>query len=343
MTEAQTKTYEGPKRVLSGVQPSGALHLGNYLGALKKFAHLQHEMDSFYCVVDLHAITVWQDPKALRSQSREIAAAYIASGVDPKKATIFVQSSVRAHAEMAWLFNCVARLGWLDRMTQFKDKVGKDKERASVGLYTYPVLQAADILVYRATHVPVGEDQRQHLELARDIAKKFNHDFDAPLHFPLPETLYQGPGARIMSLKDASQKMSKSDPSEGSRINLSDTADQIISKIKRAKTDPEPLPDTVDALKARPEADNLVGIYAAITGQSSELVLSQFAGKGFGSFKPALAEVLIEELRPVSARLTELLADQAQLDLILHNGAERASEVAEPVLKQTKEIIGLWA
>jgi len=325
------------------VQPSGTLHLGNYLGALKKFARLQNEMDSFFCVVDLHAITVWQNPKALKAQSREIAAAYIASGVDPLKATIFVQSSVRAHAELAWLLNCVARLGWLDRMTQFKDKAGKDKERASVGLYTYPVLQAADILVYRATHVPVGEDQRQHLELARDIAKKFNHDFEAPRHFALPETLYQGPGARIMSLKDASQKMSKSDPSEASRINLSDNADQIMSKIKKAKTDAEPLPDNSEDLKGRPEAENLVGIYAAITQTNPQSVLEQFAGKGFGVFKPALAEVLITELGPVSARLGELMANPDQLEMILQKGADRAAEIAEPILTETKKIIGLWA
>ena len=244
---ADTPNYQGPKRVLSGVQPSGALHLGNYLGALRKFARLQHEMDSFFCVVDLHAITVWQDPQKLKDQTREICACYLAAGVDPAKSAIFAQSSVRAHAELAWIFNCVARLGWLDRMTQFKDKAGKDKERASVGLYTYPVLQAADILVYKATHVPVGEDQRQHLELSRDIAKKFNHDFGVPDFFPLPETLYQGPGARIMSLRDGTAKMSKSDPSDASRINLTDSADQITSKIKKDKSDAELLPDNPEA------------------------------------------------------------------------------------------------
>jgi tryptophanyl-tRNA synthetase len=341
--KASLSMYQGPKRVLSGVQPSGALHLGNYLGALKKFAVLQHSIESFFCVVDLHAITVWQDPEKLRDQSREIAACYLAAGVDPQKAAIFVQSSVRAHAELAWIFNCVARLGWLDRMTQFKDKAGKDKERASVGLYTYPVLQAADILVYKATHVPVGEDQRQHLELSRDIAKKFNHDFKHPDFFPLPEALTQGPGARIMSLRDGTQKMSKSDPSDLSRINLTDTADQIAAKIKKAKSDMDPLPENIADLKHRPEADNLVGIFAALTKQTPQDVLNLYYGKGFGAFKPALTEVVVTEMAPISARLNALLADQPMLDKILAEGAEKASIVADPIVYETKKIIGLWA
>ena len=328
-------------RVLSGVQPSGALHLGNYLGALKKFAKLQDEAECFYCVVDLHAITVWQDPAKLKDQTREIAACYLASGVDPAKAAIFAQSSVRAHAELAWIFNCVARLGWLDRMTQFKDKAGKNAERASVGLYTYPVLMAADILTYKATHVPVGEDQRQHLELARDIATKFNHDYETEF-FPLPETLYQGPGARVMSLRDGMAKMSKSDPSDNSRINMTDDADTIASKIKKAKSDAEVLPETEDGLKERPEARNLVGIYAALAGVTAQDVLNDFGGKGFGAFKPALAEVVVDKMAPVSARLRELLADTAQIDAILDAGAERARAVAEPIVKDVKKIVGLW-
>ena len=328
-------------RVLSGVQPSGALHLGNYLGALKKFARLQDEAECFYCVVDLHAITVWQDPAKLKDQTREIAACYLASGVDPSKAAIFAQSSVRAHAELAWIFNCVARLGWLDRMTQFKDKAGANSERASVGLYTYPVLQAADILVYKATHVPVGEDQRQHLELTRDIAKKFNHDFGVEF-FPLPETLYQGPGARIMSLRDGTAKMSKSDPSDQSRINLTDDADTIAAKIRKAKSDAEPLPETVDGLKDRPEAENLVGIYATLSDMTPQAVLDLYGGKGFGAFNPPLAEVVVDKMAPVSQRLRDLLADTTQIDAILDAGAERANAVAEPVLKETKKIVGLW-
>ena len=299
-------------------------------------------MDSFFCVVDLHAITVWQDPQKLKDQTREICACYLAAGVDPAKSAIFAQSSVRAHAELAWIFNCVARLGWLDRMTQFKDKAGKDKERASVGLYTYPVLQAADILVYKATHVPVGEDQRQHLELSRDIAKKFNHDFGVPDFFPLPETLYQGPGARIMSLRDGTAKMSKSDPSDASRINLTDSADQITSKIKKAKSDAELLPDNPEALKGRPEAENLVGIYATLSDQSVQAVLDQFGGKGFGALKPALADLVVDKMSPVSTRLNALLSDKAEIDRVLNAGAEKADEVAEPIVAEVKKIVGLW-
>ena len=341
MTEPSSSTAPTAARVFSGVQPSGALHLGNYLGALVKFVALQHEMECLYCVVDLHAITAWQDPKNLAAQTREIAAAYFAAGVDPAKAIVFAQSAVPEHSELAWIFNCVARLGWLDRMTQFKEKTGKHKERASVGLYTYPVLQAADILLYKATHVPVGEDQKQHLELTRDIAAKFNHDFDAPGFFPLTEALIEGPGARIMSLRDATAKMSKSDPSDQSRINLTDDADAIANKIRRAKTDPEPLPETVDGLKGRPEADNLLGIYAALSGETKAAVLTRFAGQGFGqAFKPALADLLVERLSPVSAEMRRLLADPAEIDRILAAGAERARALAAPILAETKRIVG---
>jgi tryptophanyl-tRNA synthetase len=342
MTDTPSASYAGPERVLSGVQPSGALHLGNYLGALVKFVALQHRMDCFFCVVDLHAITVWQEPAALAAQTREITAAYIAAGVDPEKATIFVQSSVRAHAELAWIFNCVARLGWLDRMTQFKEKSGKHKERSSVGLYTYPVLQAADILVYKATHVPVGEDQRQHLELTRDIAGKFNHDYGVAGFFPLTEPLIEGPGARIMSLRDGTAKMSKSDPSDLSRINLLDDADAIAQKIRKAKTDPEPLPETIEGLAARPEADNLVGIYGALASLTKAEVLREFGGKGFGAFKPALADLAVASLGPVGERMRRLMSDPAELDRILVKGAERARAVADPVVEETRRIVGFW-
>jgi tryptophanyl-tRNA synthetase len=343
MTDVIISPALGANRVLSGVQPSGALHLGNYLGALVKFVALQDTMECLYCVVDLHAITAWQDPAKLAAQTREITAAYIAAGVDPARATIFPQSAVPEHAELAWIFNCVARLGWLDRMTQFKEKSGKHKERASVGLYTYPVLQAADILLYKATHVPVGEDQKQHLELTRDIAAKFNHDFDAPGFFPLTEALIEGPGARVMSLRDGRAKMSKSDPSDQSRINLMDAADTIAGKIRRAKTDPLPLPDTVDGLADRPEADNLVGIYAALSGRTKSRVLEEFGGQGFGqSFKPALADLLVDRLGPVSARMRELMDDPGQIDAVLAAGAERARAIAGPVLAETRRLVGFW-
>jgi len=342
MTDQALPPYAGPKRVLSGVQPSGALHLGNYLGALVKFARLQHELDTFIFVADLHAITVWQEPGKLAGQVREIAAAYIAAGLDPAKATIFAQSAVPEHAELAWIFNCVARLGWLDRMTQFKEKSGKHKERASVGLYTYPVLQAADILVYKATHVPVGEDQKQHLELTRDIAAKFNHDFEAPNFFPLPDPLIEGPGARIMSLRDGAAKMSKSDPSDNSRINLTDDADAIAQKIRKARTDAEPLPETLDELRGRPEAQNLIGIYAALEGRSAAEVLAEFAGQGFGAFKPKLADLAVASLAPVSGRMRELMDDPAQVDAVLAAGAERARAAAAPTLAQVKKLVGFW-
>ena len=343
MTDQPPAAYAGPKRVLSGVQPSGDLHLGNYLGALVKFVALQDEMECLYCVVDLHAITQWQEPARLTAQTREIAAAYLAAGVDPKKATIFPQSAVREHAELAWILQCVARVGWLDRMTQFKDKVGKHKERASVGLYTYPVLQAADILLYKATHVPVGEDQKQHLELTRDIAQKFNHDFEAPGFFPITEPLIEGPGARIMSLRDGRVKMSKSDPSDQSRINLTDDADAIAGKIRKARTDPAPLPETMEGLEGRPEADNLVGLFAALAGQTKGDVLKTFGGQGFGqNFKPALADLLVARLAPVSAEMRGLMADPAQIDRVLTDGAERARALAEPILAETKRIVGFW-
>ncbi|ESQ75989.1 tryptophan--tRNA ligase [Asticcacaulis sp. AC402] len=329
-------------RILSGIQASGSLHLGNYLGALKKFADMQSlDATRFYMIADLHAITVWQDPALLLSQTREIAACYLAAGVDPALSTIFPQSAVPQHSELAWLFNCVARLGWLDRMTQFKDKAGKDKERASIGLYTYPVLQAADILLYRATHVPVGEDQRQHLELTRDVVKKFNHDFKTD-YFPVPETLYQGPGARIMSLRDGTAKMSKSDPSDNSRINLTDDADTIAGKIKKAKSDMDALPSEEAGLAERPEAKNLVGIYAALSGITNQAVLDDYGGKGFGAFKPALADVVVDKMAPISEKLRALLNDPAQIDAVLARGAETAREAAAPVVKDVKKIFGLW-
>ena len=342
MTDTPPPAYQGPKRVVSGVQASGALHLGNYLGALRKFVPLQDEADCFIFVADLHAITVWQDPAALAAQTREVAAAYIACGLDPKRATIFPQSAVRAHVELAWIFNCVARIGWLDRMTQFKEKSGKHKERESVGLYTYPVLQAADILVYKATHVPVGEDQKQHLELTRDIAAKFNNDFSAPAVFPITEPLIEGPGARIMSLRDGKAKMSKSDPSDYSRINLLDDADAIAQKIRKARTDPEPLPDTLDALAERPEADNLVGVYGALSNQTKAQVLAQFAGQGFGAFKPALADLAVATLGPITAEMRRLVGDPAEIDRVLEGGAERAAAVADPIVEETKKLVGFW-
>jgi len=343
MTDQAPAPYAGPERVLSGVQPTGDLHLGNYLGALVKFARLQHEIETFIFVADMHAITEWQEPAKLKNQVREIAAAYLATGLDPKVATIFAQSAVPEHAELAWVFNCVARLGWLDRMTQFKDKAGKHKERSSVGLYTYPVLQAADILVYKATKVPVGEDQRQHLELTRDIAQKFNHDFAAPGFFPLPEALTQGPGARIMSLRDGSSKMSKSDPSDQSRINLTDDADAIASKVRKARTDPEPLPETAEGLEGRAEARNLVGIYAALSGQTEAQVLTEFAGQGFGAFKPKLADLAVSVMGPIGGEMRRLLADPGEIDRILTAGAERARELAAPTVAEVKKLVGFWA
>lgn len=342
MTDQDLPAYTGPKRVLSGVQPSGALHLGNYLGALVKFVALQKQVETFIFVADMHAVTVWQEPAQLAAQTREIAAAYLAAGLDPKVATIFPQSAVSAHAELAWVFNCVARLGWLDRMTQFKEKSGKHKERASVGLYTYPVLQAADILVYKATHVPVGEDQKQHLELTRDIAQKFNHDFSAPNFFPLPDPVIEGPAARVMSLRDGRAKMSKSDPSDNSRINLLDDADTIAQKIRKAKTDPQPLPETLAELKERPEAENLIGIYAALADRSSADVLAEYAGQGFGVFKPRLADLAVAKLAPVSAAMRSYMDDPGEIDSILAAGAAKARAVAQPVVAEVKRLVGFW-
>jgi len=342
MTDQPTPAYTGPERVVSGVQPSGALHLGNYLGALKKFVAYQDQYPCFLFVADLHAVTVWQDPKLLANQTREIAAAYLAAGLDPKKAVIFPQSAVRAHSELAWIFNCTARLGWLDRMTQFKEKSGKHKERSSVGLYTYPVLQAADILAYKATKVPVGEDQRQHLELTRDIAQKFNNDYEAPGFFPLTEGLIAGPGARVMSLRDGTAKMSKSDPSDNSRINLTDTPDDIAQKVRKAKTDPEPLPETEEGLASRPEADNLVGVYGALSGKTKAEVIAEFGGKGFGTFKPALADLAVSVLSPVGDALRRYLSEPAEIDRVLKDGAERAAAVADPVVEETRRIVGFW-
>lgn len=341
MTDKQT-SYSGPDRVFSGVQPTGALHLGNYLGALKKFVDLQDDHDCIYCVVDLHAITMPQDPKKLATQTREIAAAFLACGLDPKKSIIFAQSSVLAHSELAWYFNCVARMGWLERMTQFKDKAGKDRERSSVGLFDYPVLQAADILAYKATHVPVGEDQKQHLELSRDIADRFNREFDVPGFFPLPEPLIKGPGARIMSLRDGSKKMSKSDPSDLSRINLIDDADQIVKKFKKARTDQDPIPGSAEGLEGRPEVTNLIGIYAALSGQTQDAVLADFEGKGFGEFKPALADLAVSVLSPITERMRSFLEDPAEIDAVLKDGGERANAIAAPIMEDVRQIIGFW-
>jgi tryptophanyl-tRNA synthetase len=342
MTQSPS-AYAGPPRVVSGIQASGALHLGNYLGALKKFIPLQTQMDCFIFVADQHAITSWQDPAQLAAQTREIAAAYIAAGLDPKIATIFPQSAVHAHVELGWIFNCVARVGWLDRMTQFKEKSGKHRERESVGLYAYPVLQAADILVYKATQVPVGEDQKQHLELTRDIAAKFNNDFDAPGFFPLPEALTEGPGARIMSLRDGRVKMSKSDPSDYSRLNLLDDADTIAQKVRKARTDVLPLPEAIEGLADRPEADNLVGVYAALAGLTKAQVLGQFAGQGFGqAFKPELADLAVQTLGPIGAEMRRLIADPAEIDRIFEDGAQRARSIAEPIVDEAKRLVGFW-
>ena len=326
-------------RVFSGIQPSGVPTLGNYLGAIRNWVPLQDRHEAIYCVVDLHAITVWQDPRELTRQTREMAAALIACGLDPRRCTLFVQSHVAAHAELGWIFNCVSRLGWLNRMTQFKDKAGKNQEASSAGLYVYPNLMAADILAYHATKVPVGDDQKQHLELANDIAQKFNHDYGVEF-FPTIEPLIQGVAARVMSLRDGTRKMSKSDPSDQSRINLTDDADTIALKIRRAKTDPEPLPDHMAGLEGRPEARNLVGILAAITGTLPENVLREHGGQGFGPFKNTLTEALVAHLQPIAAEMRRLLDDPGALDAALHLGADRARAVAEPIMKRAREIVG---
>jgi tryptophanyl-tRNA synthetase len=334
--------------VFSGVQPTGNLHLGNYLGAIVKFVDLQRSHDCIYCVVDLHAITVWQDPIELKRNIREVTAAFIACGIDPKAHIVFNQSQVAEHAELAWVFNCVARLGWLNRMTQFKEKAGKDRENASVGLYAYPNLMAADILVYRATHVPVGEDQKQHLELSRDIAQKFNNDFGESIRshgfgdafFPQPEPLIQGPATRVMSLRDGTKKMSKSDASDYSRINLTDDAEAIAQKIRKAKTDPEALPSEEKGLGSRPEADNLVGIYAALNATPKAAVLQEFGGGQFSTFKSALVDLAVSKLGPIGAEMKRLVQDTAYIDSVLVDGSARAQALAAETMKSVKDIVG---
>jgi tryptophanyl-tRNA synthetase len=327
-------------RIFSGVQPTGNLHLGNYLGAIRNFARLQGDYECLYCVVDQHAITQPQDPKLLASQTREIASAFLAAGVDGSKHILFNQSSVPAHAQLAWIFNCVARVGWMNRMTQFKEKAGKDREAASLGLYAYPALMAADILLYKATHVPVGEDQKQHLELTRDIAQKFNNDFNAPDFFPLTEPLIFGAATRVMSLRDGTKKMSKSDPSDFSRINLTDDADAIAQKIRRAKTDPHPMPETAADAEKRPDADNLLGIYAALVDKDKDAVIKEFAGKQFSEFKNALTEVAVAKLGPVGAEMQRLMKDPGHVDAILLSGAERARALATPILTEVYRTVG---
>ncbi|TNE59361.1 MAG: tryptophan--tRNA ligase [Alphaproteobacteria bacterium] len=337
--------YNGPTRVFSGVQPTGNLHLGNYLGAIKNFVKMQDTHAGLYCIVDMHAITVFQDPKELKASIREVTALFMASGLDPKKSILFNQSKVSAHAELAWILNCVARMGWLNRMTQFKEKAGKHKENASVGLFAYPVLMAADILAYRATHVPVGDDQKQHLELARDIAQKFNNDYGALKQgcenfFPLPDPLIQGPGARIMSLRDGSKKMSKSETSDMTRINMTDDADTIAQKIRKARTDPDPLPSEVGGLEGRAEARNLVGIYAALSDTTAEEVLNEMGGLQFSEFKPKLVDLTLSVLEPINHRFVELMNNAEEIDLILADGAGRAAEIADPILAEVKELVG---
>ena len=340
-------------RVFSGVQPTGNLHLGNYLGAIKRFVALQASHDCIYCVVDLHAITqpisVWGGPAELTQQTREVTAAFIAAGIDPTRHIIFNQSQVAGHAELAWVFNCVARIGWLNRMTQFKEKAGKDRENASLGLYAYPTLMAADILIYKATHVPVGEDQKQHLELTRDIAQKFNLDFAESIvahghdaeYFPLTEPVIGGPAARVMSLRDGAKKMSKSDPSDNSRINLTDEADAIAQKVRKAKTDPEPLPSEEAGLAARPEAENLVGIFAALADTTKAAVLTRFGNAQFSTFKSALADLAVETLGPIAAEMNRLGADPGHIDRVLADGAERAGAIAAATMAEVKDILGM--
>ena len=340
------------EKVFSGVQPTGNLHLGNYLGAIVNFVKMQQTHDCIYCVVDMHAITqgvdVWGGPAELARNTREVTAAFIAAGIDPKKHIVFNQSQVSGHAELAWVFNCVARMGWLGRMTQFKEKAGKDRENASVGLFAYPALMAADILVHRATHVPVGDDQKQHLELCRDIAQKFNNDFAESIaanghtegFFPLTEPIIQGPGMRIMSLRDGTKKMSKSDASDNSRINLTDDADTIAQKVRRAKTDPEPLPSEEAGLEPRPEADNLVGIYAALADKAKAEVLKQFGGGQFSTFKTALADLAVAKLSPIAAEMKRLTADPAHIDAVLADGSDRAGAIASETMNAVKDIVG---
>jgi tryptophanyl-tRNA synthetase len=342
MTDAATTDVNAKftPRVFSGIKPSGGLTLGNYLGAIKRFVDMQGgNFETIYCVVDLHAITVWQDPSELCNATREVAAGFLASGIDPEQSVLFNQSQVSQHAELGWLFNCVARVGWMNRMTQFKDKAGSNAEKVSLGLYAYPSLMAADILLYHATHVPVGEDQKQHVELTRDIAQKFNHDFKVDF-FPETKPVIEGPATRVMNLRDGSKKMSKSGESDMERINMTDDADTIAKKFKKAKTDPEPLPDTLDGLAGRPEARNLVDIYAALSDQTSQQVISEYAGAGWGKFKPALADLAVDKLAPISTEMSRLMADPAEIDRILARGAERARDIAQPVLQQAYDIVG---
>jgi tryptophanyl-tRNA synthetase len=335
-------------RVFSGMQPTGNLHLGNYLGAMLNWVKMQETNECIYCVVDMHAITMWQDPKELRQSIRDVTATYLACGLDPKRSVIFNQSQVPEHAELAWIFNCVARLGWLNRMTQFKDKAGKDKEQASVGLYVYPNLMAADILLYKATHVPVGDDQKQHLELARDIATKFNVDFGDSIResgfnddfFPQPEPFIVGPATRVMSLRDGTKKMSKSDPSDLSRINLTDSPDDIAKKIRKAKTDMDALPSETAGLKGRPEAENLVGIYAALSGNTAQDVLGQFGGGQFSGLKNALADLAVDRLAPIAAEITKLKSEQSYVDSVLAEGSGRAHTLATPIMRDVRKIVG---
>ncbi len=337
-----TETSHHP-RVLSGMQPTNTLHLGNYLGALKNWVGMQNQQDCLFCVVDMHAITQtvgYENPEALAQATREVTAAYIAAGIDPLRSPIFNQSQVPEHAELAWVFNCVARLGWLDRMTQFKEKSGQHKERASVGLYTYPVLMASDILIYKATHVPVGDDQKQHLELARDIAQKFNNDFAAAEFFPQPEPVIMGPGTRVMSLRDGGKKMSKSDESDNARINLTDTPDVIAQKIRKAKTDPDALPDNAKGLEGRPEAANLMNIYAALSDIQTEAVIAQFAGQQFSAFKNALVDLAVAKLDPIQSEMRRLLGDPAEIDRILRTGAQKARAIATPIMDEVKQKVG---
>ncbi|WP_223422563.1 tryptophan--tRNA ligase [Tateyamaria pelophila] len=328
-------------RVFSGIKPSGGLTLGNYLGAIKRFVSMQDEaFETIYCMVDLHAITVWQDPAALRHNTRELAAGFIASGISPEKSILINQSQVPEHAQLGWILSCIARMGWMQRMTQFKDKAGKNAQNASLGLFGYPALMAADILVYHATHVPVGEDQKQHLELTRDIAAKFNHDYGVDF-FPMTEPVIEGAATRVMSLRDGSKKMSKSDPSDASRINMTDDADTIAKKIRKAKTDPDALPSEAKGLESRPEARNLVNIYAALADMSVDQVLAAHGGAQFGTFKPALADLAVDKLAPISGEMARLMDDPAEIDRILAHGATQAREITTPILKKTYEIVGM--
>ncbi|MDG2298846.1 MAG: tryptophan--tRNA ligase [Planktomarina sp.] len=329
-------------RVFSGIQPSGGLTLGNYLGAIKRFVDMQDDgrFETVYCMVDLHAITVWQDPQDLRRNTRELCAGFIASGIDPTKSILFNQSQVPEHAQLAWVFNCVARMGWMMRMTQWKDKAGKNTENASLGLFGYPALMAADILIYHATHVPVGEDQKQHLELTRDIATKFNNDFGVNF-FPITEPVIEGAATRVMSLRDGTKKMSKSDPSDMSRLNMTDNTDALAKKIKKAKTDADPLPDNLEGLTGRPEARNLVNIYAALNDTSPQQVIDEFAGQQFGNFKPKLADLVVAKLSPISSEMSRLMNEPSEIDKILMRGAHRGRELAVPILQKTYDIVGM--